>query len=182
MLKKDALKVLFAAFVLVMADISLANDMPAPMIKYPCAQGQNLSGQEFNLPEDFTSEYTIAIHAFERKQQADVDTWFPYLDKIEANHKNVKYYELPTIDRMNMFMRWWIDSGMRRGIPDESQRDRTITLYLEDKEGFLDSMGITDQSIIYVVLLDSKGRILHMESGLASEEKIDRIKNVIKKG
>lgn len=67
-------------------------------------------------------------------------------------------------------MRWFIDTGMRRGIPDRKARERTITLYLE-KKPFLDSLLITDQKKIYAFLVDRQGKVQWRSEGVFDETK-----------
>jgi len=108
--------------------------------------------------------------AFEREQQKDVDTWLREMKRFEATDPGFRYYELPTIQKMNSLARWFIDSGMRRGIPDRKARERTITLYLE-KQPFCEALGIRDQKKIYQFLVDRKGRVLWRADGSFDEAK-----------
>jgi len=81
-----------------------------------------------------------------------------------------QYYELPTIDRLNPLFRWFIDNGMRRGIPDSSARSRTITLYL-DKPSFRKALSLPDEKRIYAILVDRSGRVLWRTEGDFDEAK-----------
>lgn len=65
---------------------------------------------------------------------------------------------------MNGFMRWFINTGMRHGIPDKKARERTITLYI-DKEPFKKSLQITDEKKIYAVVVDRSGTVLWRATG-----------------
>jgi hypothetical protein len=70
---------------------------------------------------------------------------------------------------MSAFSRWFIDRGMRSGIPDEKARHRTITLYI-DKEPFRKSLKIPDEETIHTVLVDRKGRLYwRSQGGLKNE-------------
>ena len=67
-------------------------------------------------------------------------------------------------------MCWFINNGMRGGIPDKEQRARTITLYI-DKEQFKKSLGLGSEDQIYAVLIDKSGKVIWNEAGLYSETK-----------
>ena len=67
-----------------------------------------------------------------------------------------QYYELPTIDKLSAVARWFIDSGMRRGIPDKNARARTITLYI-DKQPFKNSLQLPTEKTVYALLVDRSG-------------------------
>ncbi len=42
-----------------------------------------------------------------------MDTWLPKLNEMVAEREDLEFMELPTISRMNAFMRWFIYRGMR---------------------------------------------------------------------
>jgi hypothetical protein len=137
---------------------------------FPNVQASNLEKREMNLPADFEGERNLLLVAFEREQQRDVDTWLREMKRFEESDAGFRYYELPTIQKMNSLARWFIDSGMRRGIPDRKARQRTITLYLE-KKPFCDALGIEDQRKIYEFLVDRSGKVLWKAEGDFDEAK-----------
>jgi hypothetical protein len=76
---------------------------------------------------------------------------------------------MPLIDNPGMFMRWFIDTGMRGGIKGRFQRSHVWTAYT-DKKAFLQSCGITSESEIRVLVVDRSGEIIHSESGAYTKE------------
>jgi hypothetical protein len=67
-------------------------------------------------------------------------------------------------------VRRFIDGGMRAGISDLAARERTITLYI-DKKPFREALGISNEDTIYVLVLDSDGRVTLMLDGAYSVDK-----------
>jgi predicted transcriptional regulator len=102
--------------------------------------------------------------AFKREQQADIDTWLKVMPAVTQKHAGLHYYELPTIQKSNVMVRWFIDNGMRGGIPDQQQRARTITLYI-DKAPFKKSLGIQSEDSVYAMLIDKAGKVLWRADG-----------------
>jgi len=160
-----------AAALLMMAIVSgSARSLTAPaedfirMSHFPPVNASNLEKREFSLPTDFEGDRNLVLVAFERQQQKDVDTWLDEMKPFEDLDPAFRYYELPTIERPNAFTRWFIDSGMRHGIPDHKARERTITLYL-DKKAFCDALLITDQKKIYAFLIDRSGKVMWKAEG-----------------
>jgi hypothetical protein len=145
---------------------------------FPSVKGSNLDKREFSLPSDFEGERNLVLIAFERQQQKDVDTWLHEMKRFEDLDPAFRYYELPTIERPNAFMRWFIDSGMRRGISDHKARERTITLYL-DKNTFCDALLITDQKKIYAFLIDRSGKIMWEAEGDFDAAKGESLKDAL---
>jgi len=145
---------------------------------FPQVQGSNLEGREFNLPQDFEGKLNLIFIAFQREQQALVDSWVPLAKTLSARYEGLRYYELPTIYRANSLVRWFINNGMRRGIPDPHARKTTITLYI-DKEPFRTALGIPDEQTICVLLVDAGGRVLWRNEGAYTDEKGRELDNVI---
>jgi hypothetical protein len=150
----------------------------APGVHFPSLTASNLEKRNFNLPADFEGDRNLVLVAFEREQQKDVDTWLREMERFEEFDSRFRYYELPTIQRPNAFMRWFIDTGMRHGIPDRKARERTITLYI-DKKPFCDALLITDQTKIYAFLVDREGRVLWRSEGRFDETKGASLRNAL---
>jgi hypothetical protein len=141
----------------------------APEGTFPKLTASNLEKQTFSRPEDFAGDRNLLLIAFQREQQQNVDTWLHQMKRFE-HFSGFQYYELPTIDRLNPFFRWFINSGMRRGIPDRNARARTITLYL-DKPSFRSALNIPDEKRIYAILVDRSGGVLWRTEGDFDEAK-----------
>jgi hypothetical protein len=99
---------------------------------FPIVRGENLEGRTFTLPTDLGGTYNLLFIAFKREQQFDIDSWLPLAKQLEKEYPALAYYELPTIYRGHSLFRWWLNTGMRMGIPDKKAREVTITLYLNE--------------------------------------------------
>jgi hypothetical protein len=136
--------------------------------RFPSVEGTNLEGEHFKLPSDFKGKLNVVLVAFKREQQADVDTWMPFLKTVGESRRDLRVYELPTLGRRYRFMRSFIDGGMRGGIPDAAVRAATITLYI-DKTPFRESLQLHDEDRIYALLVDQKGAVLWRAEGRFDE-------------
>lgn len=145
---------------------------------FPEVRGSNLDGREFSLPKDFEGELNLVFIAFQREQQSLVDSWVPLAKTLTARHEELCYYELPTIYQANTLVRWFINNGMRRGIPDQHARETTITLYI-DKEPFRAALGIPHEETICVLLVDAGGRVIWRAEGAHADEKGRELENVV---
>jgi hypothetical protein len=138
--------------------------------QFPEVSGKNLKRKKLNFPAGFPARYTVVLMAFYRHQQADIDTWMPFANRIESEYEDLAYVELPVVYRMGPVGQFMLNEGMRAGIPDQKARERTITLYL-DKAKFLGQMGINSQEEIQVLLVETGGKILFRQSGRFAPEK-----------
>ncbi len=139
-------------------------------MQFPSVTGSNLQRRKLDLPEGFEGELNLVLIAFQQWQQSQVDTWIPFAKQLEEAHPAFRYYELPTIQRLNALARTFINEGMRAGIPDPVARERTITLYI-DKSAFKQALQLPREDDIYVLLLDRRGRVLWRAEGSFTQEK-----------
>jgi len=134
------------------------------LVLFPTVSGSNLERRPLILPADLEGSPNLVVLAFWQRHQALVDTWMPLAKDLEEQHPGLVVYELPVIQTRSRLSRWFIDSGMRSGIPDRRARERTITLYL-DKPPFLEALDITDDGTIYAMVLERTGHILWRATG-----------------
>lgn len=146
---------------------------------FPVVSGYNLNRQELEFPRDFDGELNFVIVAFQQNQQLSVNTWIPFAQEIEATIQGFIYYELPTIYEMPSLSRTFINEGMRAGIPDQTARERTVTLYLE-KEAFKSALDIPNENSIYLFIVDRDGNLYWRSVGDYTEEKASGLLEVVK--
>ncbi len=122
---------------------------------------ENLNEEDVKLPTDLPSERTLLILAFQREQQDNIDTW---INGMALRQSNLPWLELPVIDNPGLLGRWFINSGMRNGIPDTDMRSHVVSLYT-DKAAFLSALGIVDEKYCYALVVDRSGRVLENVRG-----------------
>jgi ATP10 protein len=148
-------------------------------VRFPKVKGQNLEGRKFNLPEDFEAKLNLVAIAFYQNHQDLVNTWLPAVGHLTSKHANLKFYELPTLSKENGMAKFFIDGGMRAGIPEKATREVTITLYL-DRASFLQSIGETSDRTIYTLLVNQKGQILWRGQGAYTKAQEDSLEKILK--
>lgn len=137
---------------------------------FPTVSGMNLLRYKVKLPQDLSGEVNLLFVPFLQWQQAEVDSWASTAVELEQSSAGFHFYELPTIQRMNSIAQWFINEGMRAGIPNTRTRERTITLYI-DKTAFKAGLDITDEQHLTLLLVDRQGNILWRQQGSCSPEK-----------
>lgn len=146
---------------------------------FPIVSGYNLNRQERQFPRDFSGDLNLVFIAFQQHQQTMIDTWIPFAQEMEATFPGFIYYELPTIYEMPAFSRTFINEGMRAGIPNQTARERTVTLYI-DKQAFKSALDIPDERNVYALLVDRDGNILWRTAGEYTEDKAGELIEVVK--
>ena len=134
----------------------------------PVIQAETLSERKVTLPQDLPGEKTLALIAFTREQQTNVNTW---IQGLSLNTATEPWVELPVVGAQNRLMRAFTDSGMRMGIPDETMRNRVITLYT-DRDAFVQAMGFKNSTrTIYAAIINRAGQVLASVEGDYTSEK-----------
>jgi len=146
---------------------------------FPTVQGSNLLRQKLTLPQDFQGRLNLVFIPFYQWQQMEVNSWIPLAQKLEKTTAGLFYYELPTIENRNIFSQIFINEGMRAGIPNQTSRERTITLYL-DKAPFRHSLEMLDEEHIYVVVVDRQGKVFFVERGAYTSQLCERLSQTIR--
>lgn len=147
-------------------------------MKFPVVSGFNLNRQELEFPRDFNGDLNLVVLAFRQNQQITVNTWLPFAQETEIAFPGFIYYELPTINEMSSLSRTFINEGMRAGIPDQTARERTVTLYL-DKDALKSALDITSENSIYLFLADRDGNIYWRSAGKYTEDKAGSLIEVL---
>lgn len=145
---------------------------------FPVVSGSNLLRQKLTLPDDFKGKLNLVFVAFLQWQQSEINSWIPDVMEWEKQYPGLVYYELPVIeDRQNLY-KWFINEGMRAGIPNPLTRERTIPLYLHKPE-FLRSLEMTDEEHIYILLLNSDHNEVARFRGMYSRETGSNLSDIL---
>ncbi|MGE5289539.1 MAG: hypothetical protein ACM3ML_20545 [Micromonosporaceae bacterium] len=133
-------------------------------ISFPRLAARDLDGHEVTLPAGLPGEWNVVIIAFQRQQQAVVDSWVPWLQERAAAMPWLRFAELPAIGLQWQPARPVIDGGMAAAIRDQQTRRRTLTVYT-DLRRVTAPLGIGDRSTIWLFLVDRAGRVRWRGSG-----------------
>ena len=156
-----------------------AHGQPAPV--FPNMKSADLNGRSLSLPGDFPAPFSLVFVAFEMRQQADVDSWRPFVEQARTRRPSLGVFELPTISRGYRLMQFVIDNGMRSGITDRETRAATVTLYT-DVAAFRKALGIGSTKEISVLVVTPTGAILARASGRYTEEAAAAIEKALSAG
>ena len=87
--------------------------------------GRDLHDRAVTLPDDLPDPKGVAIVAFQRRHQREVDRW---VEVLQA-HAPLPIVEIPYISTPFRPIAGFVARGMRGGITDGDARARTITVY-----------------------------------------------------
>jgi hypothetical protein len=148
-------------------------------MKFPEVQGSNLEGKEYNLPYDLEQKLNLLIVPFRREQQVLVNEWSNFLRELIEKYSFFEFYEIPTLAKGYILMRFAIDGGMKAGIANKRTRERTITIYI-NKRKFKKQLQIQNENLIYLFLVNREGEIYWKEQGQFNEKKGNKLEKILK--
>ena len=147
-------------------------------MNFPTVHGSNLLRQKLTLPDDFQGKLNIVFVPFYQWQQIEVNSWISFVQDLEKQNPDLYYYELPTIEGRNILSQIFINEGMRAGIPNQTSRERTITLYL-NKSAFRRALGMSDEEHTYILLVDQRGNVIYSERGAFNPQAGERLSQTV---
>ncbi len=139
-------------------------------LTFPVMSGQDLVGDPFQLPADFQGKANLVLVPFDEDQTVKAQSWLPFARQLAATDPNFRSYNVPIFPSMAAPMRALIRAGMSVTIGDEALRAVTITVFLDDRDAFLKTLGIPNTNAMQVFLLDNEGRVLWRGAGVFSDE------------
>jgi hypothetical protein len=160
-----------AVSVVLLSYLAFTNAQPSAP-KMVTVEAETLSEKSLVLPRDLPGEKTLILIAFARKQQTNVDTWINGMNLKDAKFA---WIETPVIDPFYGLFSGFIQRGMRRGIPDSMDRERTVTIFTSRVE-FLKSLGLPESTDnIYAIVADRTGSVLAIAEGDYSASKAEAL-------
>ena len=164
--------------------ITQSNNLQQKPLKdsyFPQLTAKTLAGSKINLPNDIKGKLTLLVLAFDdhgeyKEVSSQADTWTKFWEE-NLKQKGIGFYEIPMMSRKYIWVSWFINGGMRGGIPKEKHGN--VACFYGDKEKYLKLFGITELRKAHVFLIDKNGKILMYQKGLATETARDNFRRFI---
>ncbi len=131
---------------------------------FPYITVQSLDDRQVSLPYEVTSTGKISLVtiAFSKPDDNDISSWVkPFIDNFEGNSKTT-YFEIALVGDIGI-LNGLIFNNMRGGASDDKKKH--VLVYFKDKDVYKRLLNITDDSLIYIYLLDKHGLIKLIKSG-----------------
>lgn len=141
---------------------------PTSGATFPQITGTTLTGEDFIVPNDLDRDINLVVIGFKRRHQEDISTWIDAYNTQGYKAMDIGFYEVPVVYEMEFIQRFFLNNAMKFGVTDKTQRERTVTVFL-DQSKFLKSMAM-DEDKIYALLLDRQGTILWIQEGVYTPE------------
>ncbi|MCI4663708.1 MAG: hypothetical protein MRY74_03210 [Neomegalonema sp.] len=124
---------------------------------FPPLTIKDLNGRAQNFPRQLPGERTLVLVAFYREQQKALDVW---IDKLGLKAADAPaWIEVPVVADYGAAWRRMVNGGMRSGITTTEARARVFTLF-GGKDSFRKSLQLGSDKLVYLLVVDRKGRVL----------------------
>jgi hypothetical protein len=141
-------------------------------LRFPQVDGRTLLGADVMLPADLPADRTLAVVAFQRGHQSQVDRWIaravaagvPATSRGQEGPIPVGVVEIPSLSSRWRPARRFIDGGMTSAIGDPDVLARTITIYT-DVDAFRRSLAIPTREDVWAFVVTREGSILASATG-----------------
>jgi hypothetical protein len=131
-----------------------------PARRLPAVEAFDLAGEARRFPSGLPTEMTLVIAAFDRAQQSIADRLFDQIAKAGAPQQGIATIETPVIQDPGRVARFFIDNGMKAGIPDAAKRKVVVTLYVQSLDAWLTETGLGTKSSVHLMAITRSGRIV----------------------
>jgi hypothetical protein len=145
----------------------------------PPIRSADLNKKAIFWPRDFAAERTLIFVAFRRSQQSNIDGWVAGMN-LKAKGAPL-WFEVPMIDDPGSIGRWFIDNGMRTGIPKAADRARVVTVYGK-KATMMSAMNLPNEMQVHAIVVDKAGKIIIRVSGDYSLQGAAVLREAMSKG
>ena len=147
------------------AQLSEASCLNDPCIRFPTVSGDNLLGEPQTYPRDFGGDYVLAVVPFDRDQQILAQSWLPHIEDLAGQYPDLTYYNIPVFPELESTYRVFARAGMIFLIEDEFLRSITTTVFLQNRDAFVQALDIPDVEDVEVLLMNHDGEVLWRERG-----------------
>lgn len=155
-------KLLFVSLLLFCAALcSYASVQAFPQIKF-----ELIGGSFITLPSGINSEATLVALSFKRPGEGVVESWTNTF-AAKFSGLSAQYYQVAVIGDAG-FIGGFILGGMRSGATEEQKKH--LAICWEDKNAKKKDFNVSDDSLIYVFLLDKNGQIVLSKTGLKATD------------
>jgi hypothetical protein len=156
--------------------VSISATQKSAKPTFPDMRVKNLLDETKTFPREFPAGRTLLLIGFQPEQQEILDDW---AEKLKLNEPGAAaWLELPVIDDPGTFTRWFVDVGMRSGIPNLETRARVFTIYAP-RDNFVRSLGLPNITEVHLAVSDRDGRILSHVSGEWTTRKESKLRKAL---
>jgi hypothetical protein len=153
---------------------------------FPLMVAETVDDKKVTLPDDVKGKYTLLGLAYSKKSEDELNTWFePVFSKFVQKTSgllagmgyDVNVYFVPMFTGVNAAA---TGTAKRKALKNmDPQLLPYILFYKGELKPYKDALDFERRDIPYFFVLDPTGKIVYATSGAFSEDKMDKVEEVI---
>jgi ATP10 protein len=146
---------------------------------FPELTGTTLQDKTIRLPTDTKGKFTILCLTYSQKSSDVLKPWFqPLYDTFLSDPEyDINLYFIPLLSGIKELAAGAIEKKMKQGI--DPLMHPYILLYKGEIGSYKQTLKMPDKELPYFFMLDKTGKIVYHTSGNYSEDKINKMEEVI---
>ena len=154
--------------------------------QFPDMDAETVEDKKVKLPQDAKGKYTLIGLAYSKKSEDDLNSWFsPVFAKFIQKSNglmaglgyDVNVYFVPMFTGVNAAAS---GTAKKKAIKNvDPQLFPYLLFYKGELKPYKEALDFEKRDTPYFFVLDSEGKIVHATSGAYTEEKMDKIEEVI---
>jgi hypothetical protein len=159
--------------------------------QFPTMNTSTADGKVIDLPVDTKGKYTLLGLAFSKKSEDDLDTWiepvfWKFIDKPEGkidqlfgnnNNYDVNTYFVPMFTGVKTAA---TNTAKRQALKKMDPRlIPSILFYKGQLKPYKDALDFQQKDIPYFFVLDKNGKIVYATSGRYSDDKMEKVEQIL---
>ncbi len=154
----------------VLALLAAGWSIGAPPAGLPVTPAESLSGRKLDFPSALAGKPTVCVFSFSREAGEAVGVWMNRLTR-----DGVDSWSVANLEGAPSLLRGMIRGSMRKGLT-QPLLERSLVLTKNEK-AWRAALGIRQEKLPAVVLLDAAGRLLWRHEGLFGDEMYRELKS-----
>lgn len=177
------IKIMSFRHFLLITIITLAANLSAQQSIEPF-NAENTDGKSLSIPKDLHGKKSILFFAFSEHASEMLEPWYEpvYVTFIDQEGLNAMFYDC-NIKLMMMFTgsKQRAAGAVKAKVKANADEEllKLLLFYSGDFTKQANALGINKKEDLFVVVLDESGKILLAENGAYSEEKFERIADLV---
>ncbi len=147
------------------------------MGKLPSLMAKRLDQQPMPLPQGLPSDRTLALIAFSKNQQPEVDSW---IDGLQLRRDPaINWLRMPVLqDPGHAQGRSAIENRLLARYASSGERERMVPVFT-DRAAFIRAAGLNGPHNAYAVVLNRNGDVLARAEGLFNMDKASALRETL---
>lgn len=155
--------------------------------QFPEMEGESLTNEIINIPDDLSGKYSIIGLAYSKKSEEALKTWFepsyyqfihkPEKPSLFAGNYDVNVYFVPMFTGAKRPAYKAVMNKVKKTIDEKLLP--YVLFYKGELKKYKKELGFKGKDVPYFFIIDGNGKIIHMTSGRYTDSKMSDITDYI---